>query len=109
MAAGPMASVVVLYNHPKDAAAFEQYYAANHLPLLSKHAKEIGFTRAELVKFDKTLDGKAPTLYRKAELWFDSMAALQKGVATPGFKAVAADLANFATGGVTGLISTKTN
>ena len=107
--AGVQWAVVVLYNQPKDAAAFEKYYAETHVPLFKSHAQEIGVTRVELIKFTSTADGKPPTLYREADLRFDSKEALEKGTATPGFKAVAADLANFATGGVTVLIAQKTN
>src|SRR5438874_13472671 len=108
-AAGVQWAVVVLYNQPKDTAAFEKYYAEKHVPLFASHAREIGVTRVELIKFTSTADGKAPTLYREADLRFASKEALDKGTATPGFKAVAADLANFATGGVTVLIGQKTN
>lgn len=102
-------AVLVLYNQPKDPAAFEKYYAETHVPLFKSHAQEIGVTRVELIKFASTVDGKPPTLYREADLRFDSKEALEKGTATAGFKAVAADLANFATGGVTVLIGQKTN
>ena len=102
-------AVIVLYNQPKDTAAFEKYYAEKHVPLFAAHAQEIGVTRAELVKFAVTIDGKAPTLYREADIRFASRDALEKGIATPGWKAAAADLANFATGGVTVLIGAKTN
>jgi uncharacterized protein (TIGR02118 family) len=107
--AGVQWAVMVLYNHPKDTAAFEKYYAEKHVPLFASHAQEIGVTRAELVKYTSTGDGKAPTLYRIADLRWDSKEAMDKGLATPGFKAVAADLGNFATGGWTVLIGTKTN
>ena len=107
--AGVQWAVIVLYNQPKDPAAFEKYYAETHVPLFASHAEEIGVTRVELVKFTATIDGKVPTLYREADLRFESREALDKGVATSGFKAVAADLANFATGGVTVLIGQKTN
>lgn len=105
----PMAFVTVIYNTPKDAKAFEKYYWETHVPLVQAKAAEIGFTAAELTKFDATLDGKAPTLYRQAVLWFADMAALEKGIATPGFQAVGGDLANFATGGLTGMIGEQTN
>ncbi len=108
-APGVQWAVIVLYNQPKDTAAFEKYYAEKHVPLFAAHAQEIGVTRAELIKFAPAADGKAPALYREADLRFASKEALEKGTATPGFKAVAADLANFATGGVTVLIGTKTN
>ena len=107
--AGPAAIVTVIYNTPKDPAAFEKYYAETHVPLVVASQGEIGFKRADLTKFASTLDGKKPTFYRQAELYFDSMDDLQKGVATPGFKKVADDLNNFASGGLIGMVATTTN
>lgn len=106
--AAPQAIVTVIYKQPKSPAAFEKYYAEKHLPLVSSKQQEIGFTKAELTKFTSTLDGKKPTFYRQAELYFDNMDALKKGVATPGFKAVGDDLKNFATGGLIGMIAVET-
>ena len=105
----PMAFVTVIYNAPKSAAAFEKYYWETHVPLVGQKQAEVGFTAAELTKFDATLDGKAPTYYRQAVLWFPSMADLEKGIATPGFKAIGDDLANFATGGLTAMVGEQTN
>jgi len=107
--AAPMAFVTVIYNTPKDAGAFEKYYWDNHIPLVGTKQAEVGFVGAELTKFDATLDGKAPTYYRQAVLWFNNMADLQKGVATPGFKAIGDDLAKFATGGLIGMIGEQTS
>ena len=104
-----MAIVTVLYNPPKNPAAFEKYYAATHIPLVQANQKEIGFVRADLTKFSSTADGKKPPFYRQAELYFNSMDDLKKGIATPGFKKVADDLANFADGGLTGMIAVETN
>jgi uncharacterized protein (TIGR02118 family) len=109
VSAAPAAIVTVLYNAPKDAAAFEKYYAEKHLPLVVASQDEIGFKRADLTKFESALDGKKPAFYRQAELYFDSMDDLQKGVATPGFKKVADDLNNFASGGLIGMVATATN
>jgi uncharacterized protein (TIGR02118 family) len=107
--AGPQAIVTVIYNTPKDAAAFEKYYADTHLPLVQAAQSEIGFTRAELTKFTSALDGKSkPEFYRQAELYFNSMDDLKKGLATPAMKKVADDLATFATGGLVGLIAVET-
>src|SRR5438046_10389176 len=108
-AAGVQSGVIVLYNQPKDTAAFEKYYAEKHVPLFASHAQEIGVTRVELVKFPATIDGQRPALYRMADLRWESRAALEKGIATAGFKAVAADLPTFATGGVTVPSGQKTN
>lgn len=102
-------SVVVLYNQPKDTAAFERYYADTHVPLFASHAQEIGVTRAELIKFAPGADGKAAPVYREADLRWDSQEAMQRGMATAGFQAVAGDLPNFATGGFTVLVGKKTN
>jgi uncharacterized protein (TIGR02118 family) len=104
----PTAIVTVIYKQPKDRAAFEKYYAETHLPLVGAGQQEIGFTKAELTKFESNLDGSAPALYRQAELYFPSMAALEKGTATPAFKKVAGDLPNFATGGLDGLVAVET-
>jgi uncharacterized protein (TIGR02118 family) len=106
---GPMAIVTVLYNQPKDTAAFEKYYRTTHLPLVGANQGEIGFVRADLTRFTSTVDGKKPSYYRQAELYFKSMDDLKKGTATAGFKKVADDLKNFATGGLTGMVATATN
>jgi uncharacterized protein (TIGR02118 family) len=107
--AAPAAIVTVIYNHPKDTAAFEKYYREVHLPLVSAHQQEVGFTRADLTKFTSTLDGKKPTYYRQAELYFPSLEAAKKGMSTDGFKKIGDDLANFATGGLNGLVAVETS
>jgi uncharacterized protein (TIGR02118 family) len=107
--ADSVAIVTVLYNAPRDTAAFERYYRETHLPLVVANQKEIGFTRADLTRFTSNVDGKKPTFYRQAELYFDSMDDLKKGTATAGFKKVADDLPKFATGGSTGMIAAVSN
>ncbi len=106
--AGPQAIVTVIYNQPKDPKAFEKYYKESHLPLVSSKQQEIGFTKAELTKFTSTLDGKKPTFYRQAELYFNSLDDAKKGMATDGFKQVGGDLKNFATGGLVGMVAVET-
>ena len=107
--AGVQWAVIVLYNQPKDTAAFEKYYTETHRPLFASHAQEIGVTRVELMRFSPSADGKPAPLYREADLRWDSKEARDKGMATAGFKAVAGDLAAFATGGFTVLLGVKTN
>src|SRR5438552_13471373 len=107
-APGVQWAVIVLYNQPKDTAAFEKYYAEKHVPLFASHAQEIGVTRAELIRFSPSADGKPAPVYREADLRWDSREARDKGMATAGFKAVAGDLPVFATGGFTVLLGTKT-
>jgi uncharacterized protein (TIGR02118 family) len=101
--------VTVMYNAPKDTAAFEKYYRETHGPIVDAGQQAIGFTRAEYIKFPRNLDGSAPAHYRQAILWFDSMEALERGVKTPEFKRIGDDLPNFATGGLIALVGNKTN
>jgi uncharacterized protein (TIGR02118 family) len=93
-----MVKLTVLYGHPTDPAAFEQYYAASHMPLVSK-IKQI--LKAETTKFMDEADGSKAAFYRMAELWFADIEALQTGMGSAAGQATAADIANFATGGVT--------
>jgi len=105
--ATPRAIVTVLYQWPKDTAAFEAYYP-KHLEIVTAAQAEIGFTKAELTRFTMSLQGAKPAFYRQAELYFPSLEAAQAGMATAGFKRVGDDLANFATGGLIGLVAVET-
>ncbi|HKG95322.1 MAG TPA: EthD family reductase [Gemmatimonadaceae bacterium] len=109
MPANRRASIVVLYNRPSDEREFERYYAETHGPLLGKSSPAIGIVQAELTKFGPGPDGSSPPFHRKADLWFDSEEARRKGMATDAFRALAGDLANFATGGVTIMLGEQTN
>ena len=108
MAATPKAAVVVLYNQPNDAAEFERYYDATHVPLVGKHGAALGIRRVELVKLSNP-DGSQPPFYRKAELWFDSEAAMTKALGMPEFAELAGDLPKFASGGVSVMTSVETH
>ncbi len=88
----------VLYGHPNDANAFEKYYAETHLPLVGKTK---GIIKSEYTKFLPNPDGSAASYYRMAEIYFAGPAEMQQALNSPEGKAMAADLANFATGGVT--------
>lgn len=96
-----MAKLVVLYNPPKDPQAFADYYASRHTPL----AKKIPGLRALEVSTGPIGTPQGPAPYHLvAILTFDSMADLQAGLASPEGRETAADLANFASGGVSMLI-----
>ena len=97
-----MVKLSVLYGQPKDATAFEKYYAETHMPLASKMQ---GVNRIELSKVVGTPVGGDPPFYRMADLYFDDADHLKRVMETPEAKATIADLANFATGGVTVLVS----
>ena len=97
-----MVKMSVIYGHPTDPAAFERYYAETHMPLAGKMK---GVRRFELSKVTGTPDGSKPIHYRTADLYFDDAAHMQQVMGSPEGRATAADLKNFATGGVSFLIS----
>ena len=97
-----MVKLTVMYGPPKSPDAFEKYYAETHLPIASKIQ---GVRRIELSKVTGTADGSAPAFYRMADLYFDDVAHMQRVMSTPEGKATVDDLANFATGGVSTLVS----
>lgn len=93
-----MQKVTVLYGHPSSPESFETYYSETHLPLA---AKTQGISKLELTKFVANPDESAPAYYRMAELYFTGPGEMQQALSSPEGKAMAADLANFASGGVT--------
>ncbi len=97
-----MVKIVVLYGHPADPAAFEQYYREKHIPL----AQQIpNLKRAELGKVLSSVGGGQAPFYRQAELWFESLEQLQASMGSEQGRATTNDLANFASGGVTAFIA----
>jgi len=96
-----MIKITALYGHPTDATEFEEYYANTHM---AKASKMTGYEKLELTKFSSAPDGGKPAYYRMAEFWFSSPDTMQATMGSPEGLAVAADLANFATGGVTLLV-----
>ena len=92
-----MATLLVLYKNPTDAAAFDQYYFATHVPL----AKKIpGLRRYEVsTGAITTPQGEAP-YHLVATLSFDSLDAIQQALRSAEGQATAGDLSNFAQAGV---------
>jgi len=101
-----MIKATVLYGHPTDAEAFEKYYAETHHPIVFKAP---GIIKSEYTKFLPAPDGTAAAYYRMAELYFNGPAEMQQTMDSPERKAMAADLANFATGGVTIIVGVVEN
>ncbi len=93
-----MVKLQVFYGHPTDPAAFEAYYRDPHTPIALKVK---GLRRFEINKVIGAPGGGQPAYYRTADLYFDDMDALTKALSSPEGQAAAADIANFATGGVT--------
>ena len=92
-----MADLIVLYKTPKDATAFDKYYFGTHIPI----AKKIpGLRKYVATKGPIATPGGPSNLHLIATLSFDSMAAIAAAFASAEGKATAADVPNFASGGV---------
>lgn len=90
--------LMVMYPHPKDAAAFERAYADEHIPMAVPVFIAAGVTKAVLSKMTAAPNGE-PAFYRVAEIHFPSAEALQKLLASTDGQAVAADAVRISTGG----------
>ena len=92
-----MAQLIALYKTPADAAAFDAYYFSTHVP----RAKTVPGLRSYQVSTGPVAGPGGPSgVHLVAMLQFDSLAAIQAGLASPEGAATAADLANFAQAGV---------
>ena len=96
-----MVKLTVLYGQPKDPAAFERYYLDTHTPIALKVK---GLRRFEIAKVAGTPDGKTAPYFRTADLYFDDLEAMRTALGSTEGQAAAADIANFATGGVTMIV-----
>lgn len=96
-----MAKLIILYGHPTDPAAFEDYYSKRHLPFAAEQMPNV--RGAETTRVLGSPDGQAP-YYRTAQMSYASVEELKAGISSEPGQAVLADLHNFATGGVTILI-----
>ncbi len=93
-----MAKLLVMYHNPPDPAAFDKHYSGTHIPL----AKRLPGLRSYKISRGPIASPGGPSAYHLiAELTFDSMVAIQAALGSPEGKAAVADLANFATAGVT--------
>jgi uncharacterized protein (TIGR02118 family) len=96
-----MIKLTVLYGKPTDLAEFDEHYKNVHAPLARKIP---GLTRFEAGTVT-TLDGSEPPYHLMAQLWFDDMDTFGAGMGSPEGAAAAADVATFATGGATMLLT----
>ena len=97
-----MIKITVLYGHPDDPAAFERHFNEVHVPLVHAMPNLRRFEKALVLG---TIDGSPPPYYRIAELYFDSEEEYNASRATPEGSAPGKDVPNYATGGVTVLIT----
>ncbi len=93
-----MIQLTVLYGHPQDPVAFDQYYQQTHVSL----AKKIPGLKGYIANKPAALNPQERTpYYLIAELYFENMETLQAGMQAPEGQTAAADTQNFATGGLT--------
>ena len=92
-----MAQLQVIYGRPADAAAFDRYYFETHVPL----AKKIpGLRKYEVSQGPISSPEGVTDTHLIAILYFDSMADVGAAFASAEGQVTAADVPNFATGGV---------
>ena len=92
-----MHKLVALYGHPKDPAHFMAFYVRVHVPL----AEKLPGLQGHRYAFDvKALGGDSP-YFCIFEGEFADEAAVNAALASPEGQAVAGDIANYASGGVT--------
>ena len=92
------AKLVVLYPYPADAAEFERAYTEEHMPLVNADTMP-GITKFVGTKMLSAADGGEPQFYRMAELYFDSIDALQAAASSEGAQKAVAHAAAISTGG----------
>ncbi len=91
-----MASLIVMYRTPKDAAAFDKYYFEKHVPL----AKKIpGLQKYSVTHGPVMTPGGHSSFHLIAMLEFADVNAILNAFASPEGQAAAADVQTFATGG----------
>ncbi len=90
--------LTVLYHHPDDTTAFDEYYESTHAPLASRIP---GLRHYSVSRPGADPDGNPPAEYLVATLQFDDVAAFGAGVSSDEGRAAVADVGTFATGGVT--------
>lgn len=92
-----MYKVTVLYEHPQDEEAFEEYFKAHHLPM----AKTMpGVSRIEITKFQSSADGGKPAYYKMAEIFFTSKSAMEETMGSPEGQSTIDDIHNLTSNGI---------
>jgi uncharacterized protein (TIGR02118 family) len=87
-----MARMVVVYNQPKNPEAFNKHYFEIHLPL----AKKIPGLQKYEISQGPVISPTGHSAYLIAVLYFENMAALKAGFASPEGQACAEDRKQYA-------------
>lgn len=86
-----MVKLIALYRTPDDISEFDAHYFKVHLPLITKIP---GLQKVEITKIQGAPLGETP-YHAMAEMYFESMEAMNAGNASPEGKAAARDLMTF--------------
>jgi uncharacterized protein (TIGR02118 family) len=93
-----MIRVFACYGHPADPAAFDAYYDNTHTPLTLQIPGLAGLTAG---KCRPLTPGQQTPYYMVAAMMFESAEDFNTALKSPEMASASADVANFATGGVT--------
>jgi uncharacterized protein (TIGR02118 family) len=86
--------LTLLITPPKDPVIFTKYYLETHIPLV---AKTPGAKRIDVATvLPPPPNQPASPYYRITEIYFENIGALQTALGSPEWKAVVADVPNFA-------------
>jgi uncharacterized protein (TIGR02118 family) len=96
-----MYRVTIVYNHPTDPAAFDEHYRTRHLPLVREVPDVVHFAGGHC----DGMGGQPAQAYFLAQLYFSSAETAGAALSSNEGQAAAADLENFADGGVSMLFS----
>ena len=99
-----MVNVLALFGMPIDGAAFDEYFAKKHRPLLLQVPN---VDQLVINRIAGAASGESP-FFLIVELRFPSEKAMQEGLNSEAGQAMARDYGNFASGGVTVLFSQST-
>jgi uncharacterized protein (TIGR02118 family) len=95
-------AIVVLFGHPTDVAAFEDYCLTTHRPLALQMPNLLEILGGPILG---NLDGTDADYHRMAILHYTNQADLEASLASPEGQEAFADVANFAIGGVTAFLT----
>ena len=87
-----MTKLIALYRMPVDAASFDKHYYDVHLPLIRKIP---GIRKLEITTITGAPIGE-PKFHLMAEMYFDSVDAMNAANASPEGRAAGKDLMSFA-------------
>jgi uncharacterized protein (TIGR02118 family) len=92
-----MIKLIALYRTPEDVVAFDKHYHEVHIPLVKKTP---GLRKLEITKITGAPMGESK-YHVMAEMYYDSLDAMNAANASPEGKAVVRDLMSFAANIVT--------